>query len=368
MTDRDSTKTNIGDVVGSITSRLDATAILIDYIRHLSLLVDRQESLARDEAVAALGETGDALFRSVRDAYRAQALRGALPEMESILAVPGLLELVSPPWEVLLRAMDLPSVEAPSFEASPIVEPPSVPDVPVQDIQRVEPVVVAPVAKPVDEPARAPAVSRAARPAAATAVDSRPSLYGVEIDPREIEAGRKIVDQAREAVMAGEPNAFFAFDKYVGRHKWRKELYQVVFRDESSALGLPLPGEASSVSPSDAPDASVHAATTDTYDGDVPDDDIVFGDDEGYGDTTEAPSIVEQDVPAFLSDTSDGPSPGQAGDESDSSWLRPFDEGARDAAPPEVDEPERRVVTFAPPRAPPLRPAKVAPGLARPVN
>lgn len=336
----------IPEVVAGITARLDATRILIDYIRTLTSVVERQETLARDDAVAILGETGEALFRSVRDAYRAQATQGGLPMMESLLAVPGLIEAASPPWEMLLRQFEAQG-EAPAEPVSTPSEAQSVepPTPPVAETPSGPPpsAVVPSPAPPVPPapPAETPRSGTGGEPPTARHV-----IYGVEVDPANVGTANRIVEEARRAVAAREPAAIGAYDSRVGRNKWRQELYRAVFLAEAREAGLSL--DAGSALPEDAPE-----------------DDIVFGDMDDAAETQAASSpAIPDDIPAFLAEDSEGPA--AAGDQS---WLNPFDGGGADESgpeePPEV-EPASTVVAFAPPRPAPMRPVKVAPGLGRP--
>lgn len=373
MTEKVPASQRIGDVVERVTARLDASRILRAYIRQLSAVVDQQEGLAREEVVQAFGDEGDALFRSVRDIHYRTA-EDSLPDMASILAVPGMADLVEPPWWPGLVHAQMPELvpEAPEFDQE--AEEPTPGE---DDGAPIAPVLPQETAPKAEEPRRPPPAQEPPLSAPGGTV-----LYGIEIEPANVSAAHRIIEEARLAVASGLPEAFFAYDKRVGRHQWRKTLYQQVFRDEAAEAGISLPQHPGGAGPEtefhvQPAGPPVAEAAADAYGGvegagmESAEDDMVFGDVEGVETAAAAEDPGLADLPAFLLEEETGPVDEDAGRPKDAfgepteqpveSWLRPF---GTEGEPAGEQPDEGRVVQFAPPRPVP-RPIKMAPGLGR---
>lgn len=361
MTDQENLRQNITGIVDRVTARLDAVRILRAYARQIAAVIDQQEGLAREEAMSMFGDNGEALFRSIRDIHYDTAESGNLPDMNSILAIPGMASLIAPPWADLARRE--PRAPVATYEepvddgTSPTGDEPEAhapPDAPAEALPP------APFAS-VDPPAELPVVPPGAGAGDVTV------LYGIEIEAGNVPAAHNIVDEARRAVASGIPEAFFAYKKRVGRHQWRRTLYEQVFRDEAAEAGVPVP-EAEGGAPVAALQRTSPAEPLQQHVDDQPieevaqEEDMVFGDVDGAQDLDD-----EVGVPSFLAEAEVAPASngstdafGEPVQEPVGSWLRPFDESG-DGAPQAEPVEEKRVVPFAPPR-----PVRMAPGLRRP--
>ena len=218
---------SIEEIVAALTARLASALEIRSHAARLIAVADAQEGLARKAAIDAFGDAeGERLYQAV------SAIHGLRQETRSRVAeVPDLAADLAAPWDTASAS------PAPAGPGGPPAEP--------------------------------------------RASDAVTLLHGVAVEPGDMEAAGRLVDEARQLAAADDRAALnLRAGKLVGRHRWRRDLLEAAFATFRAEIESGSASDAEA--PHDPAPASPQAAVAAAQPADGPAgseaDDLVFGD------------------------------------------------------------------------------------------